>query len=378
MRDPLREQFVSSARLVVIKVGTNVLADSSGRLDQQRIESLAAQIERLHQQGRRVVLVSSGAIGAGVGMLDLMARPTELPQLQACAAVGQSRLMHVYQQCFAPYRRPVAQILLTAGDFEHRVRYLNVRNTIYALFEYGALPIINENDTISVAEIKFGDNDHLAALVTHLLCAPLLILLTNVEGLYSDDPNTSPHAELLTTVERIDHQIKALAASTRSQLGTGGMQSKLRAAQQVTVAGGAVIVAHGRREGILDQLFQSEPLGTLFLPHGQDLPAWKRWLGFSVRPRGSLHIDAGACRALIEHRKSLLPVGVVHIRGSFAKGDLVAICGPDGQEIGRGLSNYSSHDAQRLCGLTSAQIVQRFGHLPYAEMVHRDNLVINL
>lgn len=376
MRDPVREQFISSAQLVVIKVGTNVLADVRGRLDRQRIQELADQIERLHQQGRRVVLVSSGAIGAGVGLLDLPSRPTELPQLQACAAVGQSRLMQAYQECFATYRRPVAQILLTAGDFEHRVRYLNMRNTIHALFDYGALPIINENDTVSVAEIKFGDNDQLAALVTHLLCAPLLILLTNVDGLYSDDPVVHPEARPLLTVERIDSRITALAAATRSQLGTGGMRSKLRAAQQVTAAGEAVVVANGRKDRILDRLFAAEPVGTLFLPHGEDLPAWKRWLGFSVRPKGTLQIDAGACRALLEQRKSLLPVGVVQVQGDFAKGDLVTICGPSGQEIARGLSNYSAADAQRFCGLNSAQILQRFGQLPYAELVHRDNLVI--
>ncbi|MCS7270212.1 MAG: glutamate 5-kinase, partial [Gemmataceae bacterium] len=293
MGDLLRKQLVSSARLVVVKVGTNVLTDNHGQLDHQQVQALVDQLERLHQDGRRVVLVSSGAIGAGMKQLGLSQRPSELPQLQACAAVGQSRLMQTYQQCFAPYKRPVAQILLTAGDFEHRVRYLNVRNTIHALFEYGAMPIINENDTVSVAEIRFGDNDHLAALVTNLLQAPLLILLTSVDGLYSEDPRVSPSARLLTTVERIDGTITSMAAATRSSLGTGGMKSKLRAARQVTAAGEAVVIANGRQERILDRLFAAEPVGTLFLPHGEDLPAWKRWLGFSVRPKGTLHIDAG-------------------------------------------------------------------------------------
>ncbi|MCS7021226.1 MAG: glutamate 5-kinase [Gemmataceae bacterium] len=376
MGDLLRKQLVSSARLVVVKVGTNVLTDNDGQLDHQQVQALVDQLERLHQDGRRVVLVSSGAIGAGMKQLGLSQRPSELPQLQACAAVGQSRLMQTYQQCFAPYKRPVAQILLTAGDFEHRVRYLNVRNTIHALFEYGAMPIINENDTVSVAEIRFGDNDHLAALVTNLLQAPLLILLTSVDGLYSEDPRVSPSARLLTTVERIDGTITSMAAATRSSLGTGGMKSKLRAARQVTAAGEAVVIANGRQERILDRLFAAEPVGTLFLPHGEDLPAWKRWLGFSVRPKGTLHIDAGAERALIDQRKSLLPVGVVRVEGNFSKGDLVAICGPGGREIARGLCNYSAIEAQRLCGLSSTQIRERFGLLPYAELVHRDNLVI--
>src|SRR5688572_19895097 len=231
MSDPVRQEVVARSHTVVIKVGTNVLADATGCLDRHRIQSLADQLHRLRLTGRQVALVTSGAIGAGVGKLGLGKRPADLPHLQACAAVGQTALMQLYQESLAPHGIQTAQILLTAGDFDSRGRYLNVRNTIRTLFEYGALPIINENDTVAVAEIKFGDNDHLAAMVTNLLRAPLLVLLTNVNGLYSDDPGTRPDAELLATVPVIDKSVTELAAVTKSELGTGGMKSKLRAAR---------------------------------------------------------------------------------------------------------------------------------------------------
>lgn len=374
--DPTRWATISAAHTVVVKVGTNVLADSSGRPDRRRVQSLADQLHRLRSAGRKVALVTSGAIGAGMGQLGLARRPTDLPRLQACAAVGQSVLMRLYQECLAPHGIVPAQILLTAGDFDSRARYLNARNTIRTLFEYGALPVINENDTVSVAEIRFGDNDHLAAMVTNLLRAPLLVLLTNVDGLYSDDPRTNPAARLLTTVPRIDAAITGLAAGTTSVLGTGGMRSKLRAARLVTAAGEAVIIANGSVDGILDRIFAGEPVGTLFLPHGADVPAWKRWLGFTARPKGVVRIDAGAVRAIVGQGKSLLPVGVTAVEGEFGKGDVVTICGPDGVEVGRGLSNYSSAEVARLMGRTSDQIAAAEGGLPYPELVHRDNLVI--
>jgi glutamate 5-kinase len=376
MSDPVRLDVVSRSHTVVIKVGTNVLADASGTLDRHRIQALADQLHRLRMTGRKVALVSSGAIGAGVGKLALGKRPTDLPHLQACAAVGQTALMELYQQSLAPHGVQSAQILLTAGDFDNRARYLNVRNTIRTLFEYGALPIINENDTVSVAEIKFGDNDHLAAMVTNLLRAPLLVLLTNVDGLYSDDPATSPDARLLATVPTIDKSVTELAAATQSALGTGGMRSKLRAARLATAAGEAVVMANGSHDGILDRIFAAEPVGTLFLPHGEDIPAWKRWVGFTARPKGTLRIDAGARRALAEQGKSLLPVGVTAVEGEFGKGDVVSICDAEGAEVARGLTNYSAEDAARLVGKPRQEIAKLLGSVPYPELVHRDNLVV--
>lgn len=374
MVDPVRREVVAQADTVVIKVGTNVLADSTGRLDRHRIQSLADQLHRIREGNRKVALVTSGAIGAGVGKLGLGKRPTDLAHLQACAAVGQATLMQLYQESLAPHGVHTAQILLTASDFDNRARYLNARNTIRTLFEYGALPIINENDTVSVAEIKFGDNDHLAAMVTNLLRVPLLVLLTNVDGLYSDDPRANPAAELLTTVPNIDQSVTKLAAETKSALGTGGMESKLKAARLATAAGEAVIMANGAQDGILDRVFAGEPVGTLFLPHGQDVPSRKRWFGFTARPKGVFRLDAGARQAVLEG-KSLLPIGVTAVEGEFGKGAVVSITDPEGVEIARGLSNYSSADAQRIRGLHTERIVAVLGGVPYPELVHRDNLV---
>jgi glutamate 5-kinase len=375
MVDPVRSEVVAQAHTVVVKVGTNVLADPSGCLDRHRIQSLADQLHRARAGGRKVVLVTSGAIGAGVGKLGLGKRPTDLAHLQACAAVGQSALMQLYQESLAPFGIHTAQILLTASDFDNRARYLNARNTIGTLFEYGALPIINENDTVSVAEIKFGDNDHLAAMVTNLLRAPLLVLLTNVDGLYSDDPRSNPDAKLVATVPQIDSSVTGLAAATKSTLGTGGMGSKLKAARLVTVSGEAVIMANGSIDGILDRVFAAEPVGTLFLPHGQDVPSRKRWVGFTARPKGVLRLDAGARQAMLDG-KSLLPIGVTAIEGDFGKGDVVSIVDPEGVEVARGLSNYSSTTASRVCGLRTEQIAALLGSVPYPELVHRDNLVV--
>ncbi|MGL6073764.1 MAG: glutamate 5-kinase [Fimbriiglobus sp.] len=376
MSDSIRQTTLANATTVVIKVGTNVLADAAGNLDRHRIQSLAEQLHRVRQSGRRVVLVTSGAIGAGMGRLGLPARPTDLPHLQACAAVGQAALMQLYQEALTPFGLHTAQLLLTAGDFDSRVRYLNVRNTILTLFEYQALPIINENDTVSVAEIKFGDNDTLAAMTTNLLQAPLLILLTNVDGLYSADPRVDPSAKHVPTVEEISAEVTGLAGETKSQLGTGGMRSKLKAARIATVAGAAVIMANGSIDGILDRLFAGEAVGTLFLPHGEQVSAWKRWLGFTAQPRGILQLDAGATKAVTEQGKSLLPVGVVSVSGEFGKGDVVSIVAADGSEVARGLTNYSSQDAQQLRGLKTEHILVKLGQLPYVELIHRDNLVV--
>jgi glutamate 5-kinase len=323
-----------------------------------------------------VALVSSGAIGAGVGRLGLGRRPTDLPHLQACAAVGQCALMQAYQECLAAHGAHAAQILLTAGDFDSRVRYLNARHTILTLFEYGCLPVINENDTVSVAEIKFGDNDHLAAMVANLLQAPLLVLLTNVDGLFTGDPRQDPTAALVPTVPHIDRAVTDLAAATTSALGTGGMRSKLRAARLATAAGGAVVMANGSADGVLDAVFAGAEVGTLFLPHREALPARRRWLGLTARPRGSLRLDDGARRAVERDGRSLLPVGVVAVAGTFGKGDVVSLCGRDGVEFARGLTNYSSADAERVRGLSTDQIARAVGKVPYVEIVHRDNLAV--
>jgi glutamate 5-kinase len=376
MIDPVRQEVIALAHTVVVKVGTNVLADTDGTLAPARLQALADQAERIRQSGRKVALVSSGAIGAGLGRLGLAKRPTDLRHLQACAAVGQSCLMAAYEECLAKHSTHAAQILLTAGDFDSRRRYLNARNTIVTLFEWGVLPIINENDTVSVAEIRFGDNDHLAAMVTNLLQAPLLILLTVVDGLYPKDPREDPSARPLATVPLIDSDILNMAGAGRSSLGTGGMRSKIRAARLATAAGESVIMANGTRPDVLDAIFAGEPVGTLFLPHGTTVPAWKRWLGYTARPKGRLVVDAGARDAVQHKGRSLLPIGVVQVTGMFSKGDVVALFDPDGKEFARGLTNYSVGDAARIVGLRTDQIAELLGIVPYEEIVHRDNLVV--
>jgi glutamate 5-kinase len=376
MLDPVRQEVIALAHTVVVKVGTNVLTGADGRLAPERLQALADQVGRLRKGGRKVALVSSGAIGAGVGRLGLGKRPTDLRQLQACAAVGQNFLMRAYQECLEPHGVLAAQILLTASDFDHRGRYLNARNTILTCFEWGVLPIINENDTVSVAEIRFGDNDHLAALVTNLLQAPLLVLLTNVDGLYASDPNTNPDAQLLTTVPEIDGKVMAMAGSSKSALGTGGMRSKIRAARLATAAGESAIMANGSRPGILDAVFAADPVGTLFLPHGRTVPAWKRWLGYTARPKGRLLLDAGACGAVKDKGRSLLAIGVVRVLGNFGKGDVISLCDANGVEFGRGLTNYTAADLERIIGLRTEQIGEVLGAVPYEEVVHRDNLVV--
>jgi glutamate 5-kinase len=376
MADAVRTEIVRRSDAVVVKVGTNVLTDRAGALDQCRVRELAAQLSRARAGGRKVGLVSSGAIGAGVGRLGLARRPVDLPHLQACAAVGQCALMQAYQDALAPFGVHAAQILLTAGDFDNRVRYLNARHTIFTLFEYGCLPIINENDTVSVAEIKFGDNDHLAAMVANLLQAPLLVLLTNVDGLYTADPRVDSAASLVATVPHIDKSVTDMAASTQSELGTGGMRSKLRAARLATSAGGAVIMANGSQPGILDEILAGEPVGTLFLAHGESLSARRRWLGLTARPKGAFRLDDGARKAVERDGRSLLPVGVLEVTGTFGKGDVVSLCDRDGIEFARGLSNYSTADAERVRGLATEQILRAVGKIPYVEIVHRDNLVV--
>ena len=376
MLDPVRQEIITAAQTVVVKVGTNVLTAADGRLDPERLQRLADQLQRLRASGRKVALVSSGAIGAGMGRLALAKRPTDLRYLQACAAVGQGFLMRAYQECLEKHGTHTAQILLTAGDFDSRGRYLNVRNTILTLFEWNVLPIINENDTVSVAEIKFGDNDRLAAMVTNLLQAPLLILLTVVDGLFPSDPRTNPHQAKLDTVPLIDAAVMDMAGGSQSTLGTGGMRSKLRAARLATAAGESVIIADGSKPGTLDAILAAEPVGTLFLPHGVTIPAWKRWLGFTARPKGRICLDAGACTAVQANGRSLLPIGVVKVEGDFAKGDVVALCDAQGVEFARGLTNYAAGDAARIVGLRTEQISKVLGSVPYEEIVHRDNLVV--
>ncbi len=377
MPDLLRQEIATTATTLVVKIGTRVLTDAAGRLDSQRIEQLAMQVHAVMESGRRVVLVSSGAVGAGVGRLGLPGRPTDLAHLQAVAAVGQSVLVEAYERTLFRYGRHAAQILLTADDLEHRTRYLNARNTILTLLELGTVPVINENDTIAVDELQtaFGDNDRLAAIVTNLIRAPLLVLLSDVDGLYDGDPR-SPQSRLIPTVARLDDSILRFVRDGGGGLGKGGMASKLEAARLATTGGENVIIAGGACPDVLTRIVAGEPAGTLFLAQGQTVAARKRWIGLTVQPRGALVLDAGARHAVENQGRSLLAIGVVSVEGRFRKGDVVRLRHPDGCEFARGLTNYTADDLDRIKGLRTPQIAAVLGQRPYDEVIHRDNMVV--
>ncbi|WP_165221471.1 glutamate 5-kinase [Aquisphaera insulae] len=376
-RDLVRDEIVLDSAIWVVKVGTSVLADPQGRLDPDRIHHLSEQICAVMDSGRKVALVSSGAVGAGIGQLGLPRRPENLSELQAVAAVGQSYLIRAYDEGLRRHGRHAAQLLLTHEDFDSRARYLNMRNTLHALFEYNAVPIINENDTISIDEIKFGDNDRLAAMVTNLLQAPLLVILSVVDGLLRTDPVTNARTdEVIPLIPRIDDDVLALAGTSRSALGTGGMKSKLAAAGQVTQAGGSVIIASGTRPEPLTRILAGRRVGTLFLAHGQTHRARKRWIGLTARPRGHYIVDDGARKAMETGSKSLLAIGIVEVSGDFDKGDVVGIRDRDGREFARGLTNYPAADARIIRGLHTQEARAALGSALYDEVVHRDNLVL--
>jgi glutamate 5-kinase len=377
MTDSARLDLASAARLIVVKVGTRVLTGPDGLLDTARIEALGRQFDAALADGRRIVLVSSGAVGAGMGRMGLTARPQELASLQAVAAIGQSCLIEAYERAFRGRGRHAAQVLLVADDLQDRSRYLNIRNTLRALLDYGAIPVINENDTVSVEELRtsFGDNDRLAALVATLLGAPLLLLLSDVDGLYDRHPG-EPGAAILRHVPRIDAGVEGLARDRLGGLSKGGMASKIAAARIVTEAGGNCIIASGRNDHVLDEVRRGDPVGTLFTSRAAAVPAWKRWLGWSADPRGSLIVDAGAREAVVDGGRSLLAAGIVAVEGSFASGDVVALTTGNGRPFARGLVNYPADELRRIVGLKTDRIATVLGSVPYEEVIHRDNLAI--
>ena len=366
---PTREKIIANARRIVVKVGTRAICDEAGRPDRAVIGALAGQVAAAMQRGVSVVLVASGAIGAGMGELGLDDRPKTLPMLQACAALGQGQLMRVFHDAFARRGVRVAQVLLTRDDFEDRTRYLNIRNTLAALGECGALPIVNENDTVAVDEIRYGDNDIIAAHLTNMLAADVLVLLTSVDGVLRD-------GEVLDVIRAVDPEALALAREGRTRLGSGGMASKIAAAGLVTRAGEAAVIANARTPKILTRLLAGKQIGTVFVPAGRKLSSRRRWIGQAAKPAGKVVVDAGAARAITARGKSLLPSGVTAVEGSFAPGATISIIGPDGEELARGLTNYSAHHIARIQGLKTAQIATALGDKPYDEIVHRNNMTL--
>ena len=377
MTSSLRQKVAAAAELIVVKVGTRVLTRPDGMLNEPRIAALAEELHQILDAGRKVVLVSSGAVGAGMGALGLTQRPRDLDHLQAVAAVGQSRLVETYDRSLRAFGRHAAQVLLTADDLDDRTRYLNVRNTLRTILEYGAVPIINENDTVSVEELQttFGDNDRLAAMVTNLIRAPLLVLLSDVDGLYDGDPH-SGGAKLVSTVTKLDDATLALARDRQTGLSKGGMASKMAAARMATLAGENAILASGRQPGTLARILAGEEVGTLVVAQGQTIPSWKRWIGFTAQPRGRLVLDDGARRAIEKQGRSLLAIGVIDVVGEFQKGDVVALRDAAGCEFARGLTNYASTEIARIKGLKTDAIAAALGHCPYQEVIHRDNMAV--
>lgn len=375
MQDLVRHEVFQSCRTVIVKIGTNVLTTDNDRLDLERIQCIADQIHRIQLTGRRVVLVSSGAVGAGIGILGLNRRPESLPELQAAAAIGQPSLMRTWDNALAGNGHRTAQLLLTGNDFRNRQRYLNVRNTIRTLFDFDVIPIVNENDTVSIKEIAVGDNDQLASMLTTLLPEPLLVILSGIAGLYNGPPS-DPASQVVEKVERPDESLLALVAAEQSSRGRGGMGSKLRAILAATGMGETVILASGRSDTVLDDIRNGVATGTLFLAKGGAVPAWKRWIGFGAPPSGVLILDDGATRAVRDSGRSLLAVGITAVQGEFESGALVGLRTRDGVDIARGLANYSSDEIRRIQGRRSDQIATVLGHVPYGEVIHRDNLAV--
>lgn len=367
--------MITSERIVV-KVGTSTITHSTGQLDLRQMEKLVRDLVDLANQGKKIVLVTSGAVGAGMGRLGFSRRPRTLREKQAVAAVGQGILLHMYEKLFAEYGRVVAQVLLTRGDFSDRKRYLNVSHTFSQLLEYGVIPIVNENDTTAVEELRFGDNDSLAALVAGAIDADLLIILSDIDGLYDDNPKTNPNAHKISVVKEITPEIENLAGGAGSSLGTGGMSTKIQAAKICTNSGIPMVIASGSEEWVLQDIVSGKEVGTVFLPREDRLRGKKKWIAYGSAISGKIVIDAGAATALITEGKSLLPIGIVSVEGDFEAGGVVSVLDPGGKELARGIVNYDADELELIKGRKTGEIEAILGHKDYDEAIHRDNLVL--
>lgn len=363
------------AHRVVVKLGTRLLCGTKGQFNLGRMESLVSDLVWL-QQERQLVLVSSGAIGAGVGRLGLARTPRTIPEKQAAAAVGQCVLMQQYERFFWPRGVTIAQVLLTRQDIMDRERYLNARYAFEALLNQGVVPVVNENDTVAVEEIRFGDNDTLAAHVACLVDADLVILLTDLDGLYTRDPSQGKGGELIPEIFEITPKIEALAGGRGSALASGGMETKLQAARIAMTAGTPLVIASGLKAGNIQRVLNGETAGTLFVPGSGRMQSRKHWIAFSSPVQGWIYVDQGAANAILIKGKSLLPSGILRVDGEFGAGTVVGVAGPSGRELGRGISNYSSGAINLIKGHKSAEIKAIIGYHDYDEVIHRDNLTI--
>jgi glutamate 5-kinase len=372
-----KRALLPRVRRVVVKIGSSILSGPAG-LDRARIAGLAAELAALRRHPYEIVLVSSGAVAAGVTRLGLRERPRTIPARQAAAAVGQIGLMALYEECFRVHRQVVAQILLTHDDLANRRRYINARHTFEELLQSGVLPIVNENDTVAVEEVQFnfGDNDNLSALVATLIGADLLVILSDVAGLYTADPRVEPQAELVALVEEVGN-VQAYAGKASGPLGRGGMASKLQAARKANEAGIACLIADGRHAGVLPKVFDAQhSVGTLLLATGDRLTRRKHWIAHTLKPAGSVSVDQGAYDAILRGGRSLLSKGITAVAGTFSAGECVSCLSPAGAEFARGLVNYSSADLQRIKGLHSSAIETTLQYKVSDEIIHRDDLVL--
>lgn len=369
--------LLTRAHRLVVKVGTSTLTHATGKLNLFQLEQLVRQIADLKHQGREVILVTSGAVGAGMGRMGLTERPRTMPEKQAMAAIGQGLLMHMYEKIFSEYGQVVAQVLLTKDDITNRERYLNGRNTLLALLQLGVVPIINENDTVVYEQIKFGDNDTLAALVAGLIDAELLILLSDIDGLYTANPRIDTNAQLVPLVEEITPEIEMLAGEPGSKLGSGGMLTKIQAAKIACNSGIPMVLANGSRENVLRDTVLGVNPGTLFVPKEHRMKSRKGWIAYGSKTSGTIQVDAGAEKALIDNGRSLLPSGISGVDGEFNRGSVVKVSGKNG-EIARGIVNYSSEEINRIKGCQSKDISEKLGYKDYEEVIHRDNLSLRV
>ena len=372
----MRHAILNGCKRIVVKVGSHVVAAQTTGLNVQAIKRIAKNILEAKASGYDVVMVSSGAIVSGIKKLGLISRLTSLPLKQAAAAVGQGHLIRAYDHAFEASGQQIAQILLTNDDMIDRERFLNARHTITTLLKLGVIPIVNENDTVSVDEIKFGDNDTLAGMVANLVDAHLLIILSDVDGLYSEDPRRNPNATLIPTVQKITSKIEKLATGAAIVEGTGGMTSKVAAAKRMTASGVPTVIINGKRAGSMSDVLAGKEVGTIFLPQKIRHTSRKHWIAFIRRTKGQLTLDDGAAKAVLQHGKSLLPAGVTAIDGHFQHGDAVSCTDKRGREIARGLINYSSSALATIKGLKTRDIEQVLGYKDYDEVIHRDNMVI--
>lgn len=366
---------LSKGKRILVKVGSGVLTKENS-LNIEIINAIAGQICALHDQGLEVILVSSGAMAAGVTKLGLSQRPSETPKRQAVSAIGQADLIREWEKALEHCGRKVAQVLLTRGDLCDRIRYLNARNTINTLLEWNVLPIINENDTVAVKSLQFGDNDNLGAMITLLMGADLMVNLTDIGGLYDKDPRVHEDAQLLPEVATMGKDIDAMAGKIAGPLGTGGMGSKISAARKLTSAGIPMIIASGLDPKILINILNNEFIGTYFVPKKEKLNSRKNWIGLTLQAKGKITIDAGAQKAVLEQGRSLLPSGIIRVDDYFEVGDPVEFINGDNIVLGMGLANYSASDILKIMGCKTSQIKERLGFRSYDEVIHRDNLVI--